>query len=208
MAKQAGPSLSHKKDLILHTYDAFLVAQTRLLVQSSSHEASASAEINRRRELLLLDDLMGFAIAGRRIVELTHLKSFANRCMIPFAYLDNSEEPYQVMKLKEKIGFHTLMNRLIHASIIEHLDNMLDLILFIERPSKEVREKLMWDRVLKRNYVRKPIEQLLFVSGDDAAPVFFSMSDMIEQSIAVAEKVIEATARDKIFLELDYRGVD
>jgi hypothetical protein len=35
------------------------------------------------------------------------------------------------------------MNRLIHASIIEHIHNMLDFVLFIERPEKEIQEKIM-----------------------------------------------------------------
>jgi hypothetical protein len=91
MAKRNAPSLDHKKDLILHTYDSFLIAQTRLFVQACSNTESDSAEINRRRELLLLDDLTSFAIAARRLVELTGLKSFANRCMIPMVYLDRNE---------------------------------------------------------------------------------------------------------------------
>jgi hypothetical protein len=103
MAKKAAPSLESRKDLILHTYDLFLISQTRLFVQARSNEGSDSNEINRRRELLLLDDLTGFAIAARRLVELTGLKSFANRCLVPMVYLDQAEEPYQVMKLDNKI---------------------------------------------------------------------------------------------------------
>jgi hypothetical protein len=150
MADKMPPSLETKKDLILHTYDSFLVAQTRLFVQSRSNKESDSAEINRRRELLLLDDLTSFAIAARRLVELTGLKSFANRCMVPMVYLDQTEEPYRVMKLEKKIGFHTLMNRLIHASMIEHIHNMLDFVLFVTRPAKEIRDKILWNRILKR----------------------------------------------------------
>ena len=103
MAKKTPPSLRGKKDLIRHTYDSFLVAQTRLFVQSCSNREAESAEINRRRELLLLDDLTGFAIAARRLVELTGLKSFANRCMVPIVDLDQREEPYKVMKLEAKV---------------------------------------------------------------------------------------------------------
>jgi hypothetical protein len=207
MVKKAQPSLEHKKDLILHTYDSFLVAQTRLFVQACSNAESESAEINRRRELLLLDDFIGFAIAARRLIELTGLKSYANRCMIRMVFLDQSEEPYQVMKLDNKIGFHTLMNRLIHASIVEHIHNMLDLVLFVTRPKKELREKILWNRILKKDYDHKPMEQLLFVSSEEMNPVFFSIADMIEQSIAVAEKIVDVCSSDKIFLELDMRGL-
>jgi hypothetical protein len=39
MADKTPPSLETKKDLILHTYDSFLVGQTRLFVQSRSNKA-------------------------------------------------------------------------------------------------------------------------------------------------------------------------
>jgi hypothetical protein len=208
MARKAPPSLEGKKDLILHTYDSFLVAQTRLFVQSCSNKEAESAEINRRRELLLLDDLTGFAIAARRLVELTGLKSFANRCMVPMVFLDQREEPYQVMKLDTKVGFHTLMNRLIHASIIERIHNMLDFVIFVTRPKKEVRDKILWNRILKRHHDHGPMEQLLFVSSDEVHPVFFSLNDMIEQSVAVSDKIVDVCNNHKIFLELDMRGAD
>jgi hypothetical protein len=209
MAKKNPPSLVHKKDLIFHTYDLFPIAQTRLFVQACSNKESDSAEINRRRELLLLDDLTGFAIASRRLVELIGLKSFANRCKIPMVYLDRNEEPYQVMKFKDvTIGFDTLMNRLIHASIIEHIHNMLDFVLFVEQPKKEIREKIFWNRILKKNYTHEPMEQLLFVSTDDVNPVFFSIGDMVQQSIVVADKIVDVCNSNKIFLELDMRGAD
>lgn len=205
MAARKSPDLEIKKDLLLHTYDLFLVVQTRLFVQSCSNRESDSAEINRRRELLLLDDLMGFAIAARRLVELAGLKSFANTCMIPMVYLDQTEEPYRILKLDKKVGFHTLMNRLIHASMIEHIHTMLDFVLFVTRPTKEIREKVLWNRILKKNLDHEHMEQLLFVSSEEN-PVFFSLSDMIQQSIAVADKIVEVCDRHKIFLELDMRG--
>jgi hypothetical protein len=209
MVKKPAPSLESKKDLILHTYDSFLVNQTRLFVQARSNEESDSPEINRRRELLLLDDLMGFAIAARRMVELTGLKSFANRCVIPIAFLDRNEEPHRVIKFKEKtVGFHTLMNRLIHASIIEHVDNMLDLVFLVEGTKLETRKKILMNRIISRKYDHPPMEQLLFVSTEDMNAAFFSINDMIQQSIGVAEKVVELCGRHEIFLELDMRGAD
>jgi hypothetical protein len=52
------------------------------------------------------------------------------------------------------------------------------------------------------------MEQLLFVSTDDMNPVFFSIDDMIQQSIAVADKIVDVCNGSKIFLELDMRGAD
>jgi hypothetical protein len=208
MAEKSPPSLDHKRDLIIHTYDSFLIAQTRLCIQATSNEESDSPEINRRRELLLLDDLIGFAIAARRLIELTSLKSFANRCMVPLVCLDQSEEPYCVMKSKTNdIGFHSLMNRLIHASTIEHINNKLDFVLFFTQPAKEIRDKIMWDRILHKGKKREPIEQLLFISSDNGDPVLISIKDLILQSTKVSDKVIDTCNGQKIFLELSLRDI-
>lgn len=208
MAEKTPPSLSHKKDLILHSYDSFLIAQTRLFVQSTSDEKSDSAEIDRRRELLLLDDLTNFAIAARRIIELMGLKSFANRRTIPLVYLDQSEEPYRVMKAKTTIGFLTLMSRLIHSSYIEHIDSKLDFVLFLAPPAQDVRERIVWNRIARKDKQHEPIEQLLFVSSEESDPVLISIKDMIQASVEVADRVISMCADQKIFLELDFRGAD
>jgi len=213
MAEKSHPSLALKKDLIIHTYDLFLIAQTRLFIQTTSNEEADSAEINRRRELLLLDDLIGFAIAARRLVELTGLKSFANRCMVPVAYLDQSEEPYCVMKSKTNVGFHTLMNRLIHASMIEHIKNKIEYVLFFTPLAEETPDKIFRNYLLHKNAKRHPIEQLLFVSSDDGDPVLISIKDLIDQSTKVADKLsIRATARRfgwKLVSEIsDRRGAE
>src|SRR5262245_53174656 len=99
MAGKNARGIAAKKDLILHTYDAFLTAQTRLFTLAPSRGTNESDEISRKQELLLLDDLTAFAISARRLIELTRLKSFANGVKIPFAYLDQREEPYIVGKL-------------------------------------------------------------------------------------------------------------
>jgi hypothetical protein len=52
------------------------------------------------------------------------------------------------------------------------------------------------------------MEQLLFVSSEEANPVFFSIADMIHQSIAVSDKIVDVCNNEKIFLELDMRGAD
>jgi hypothetical protein len=52
------------------------------------------------------------------------------------------------------------------------------------------------------------MEQLLFVSSDEVNPVFFSLDDMIQQSIPVSEKIVDVCNGSKIFLELDMRGAD
>jgi len=199
MSGNTRPSLELKRDLIRHAYDSFLAAQARLFVQATSNEeVSDSDEIDRRRELLLLDDLASFAIAARRLIELTVLKSFANRCVVPLAYLDQSEEPYLVMKSKQSIGFLTLMNRLIHASFIQHFSNKLHFVLFITRPPKEVQEAIMLRSLGKH----ETIEQLLFVSSDKDDPALISIRDMIDQSIKVADKIIDVCSDQNIFLEL------
>lgn len=121
--------------------------------------------------------------------------------------LDATEQPYQIMKLRDKtVGFHTLMNRLVHSSIIEHFDNMLDFTLFVHRPPPKIREKILFNRILKRNYDHRSMEQLLFVSTPDMNSAMFSIDDMITQSIIVADKIVETCSSSKIFLEFDMRN--
>jgi len=52
------------------------------------------------------------------------------------------------------------------------------------------------------------MEQLLFVLSDEVSPVFFSLNDMIQQSVTVSDKIVDACSDHKIFLELDMRGAD
>jgi hypothetical protein len=206
MANRVNISLVGKKDLILHTYDSFLISQTRLFSRATSNKVSASDEIARRSELLLLDDLIAFAIAARRLVELTKLKSFANRFTIPLAFLDNREEPYVVGKSNQSVGFHTLMNRMIHASIIDHYDNMLKLKLAFTRLDKEIRDKIIFDQYGRED--TEPFEQLLFIVSDDSSAALVSLLDVINTSIEVSDKIIETCSQESIFLELSLRGAD
>jgi hypothetical protein len=94
------------------------------------------------------------------------------------------------------------MNRLIHASVVEHFDTKLDLVLFITQPRQEVKEEIML-----RNVLRKPtheaIEQVLFISSDEGAAVLISIRDMISASIEIADKIIDACNDQRIFLEHD-----
>ncbi|MBR1156074.1 DarT ssDNA thymidine ADP-ribosyltransferase family protein [Bradyrhizobium sp. JYMT SZCCT0428] len=108
----------------------------------------------------------------------------------------------------EKVAASIALDRLIHSSFIEHIDNKLDFVLFLAPPSKEDREKIMWNQVLKKNQKREPIEQLLFVSSEEGDPALISIRDMVQVSTKVADKVIETCSEQRIFLELDYRGSD
>jgi hypothetical protein len=205
MSGNTRPSLEIKGNLIRHAYDSFLVAQTRLFVQATSNEESDSSDIGRRRELLLLDDLTSFAIAARRLIELTGLKSFANRCKVPLAYLDQSEGSYSVKKAEANIGFLTLMNRLIHASFIRHLSTTLDVVFFFaelslsKKSEKDVLEMIL--PVAAKGQRHEAIEQLLVVSSDEGS-VIISLRDMIHECEAVANKIIDACRDQKIFLEI------
>lgn len=207
MKKPIGPpDLASKRDLILHTYDSFLVCQTRLLVQGLSPGQSVSDEINRRRGLLLLDDLIGFAIAARRLVELTALKSFSNRQHILLAFPDTREEPYTVGKSSKFVGFHTLTNKIIHATTIEHFHEKQSFIEYFSLISPE--EKIA--RILRnvgRRKQQENIEQLLLIASDQDV-YLVSITDLIAASISVADKVIEVCSSRQIYLELAYRGGD
>ncbi len=207
MAKQIASSLAGKKDLIFHTYDSFLTAQTRLFSRATSHERSKSEELVRRSELLFLDDLIAFSISARRLLELTKLKSYANKFTIAYAFLDNTEEPYVVGKSNRKtIGFLTLVNRIIHASMIVHYDDMLSCKLAFMKLDEKTRHKIIFNELPKTH--RKHFEQLLFIASDANDPVLISLLDTINVSIAIAEKIVDTCAQQHIFLELSLRGID
>jgi len=49
-----------------------------------------------------------------------------------------------------------------NASMIEHINNKLEFVLFFRPPAKEIHDKIMGDRILHKGPKREPIEQLLF----------------------------------------------
>jgi len=163
-------------------------------------------EIVRRSELLLLDDLISFAIAARRLVELTKLKSHANKYSISLAFLNPSEKPFVVTKLDKKIGFLTLVNRIIHASMIRHFDSNSSLQLAFIKLDIAAQYQTFLERY--EEHEGKPFEQLLLIASDDADAAMVSLLDIINASIKISDKIVETCARDKIFLELSLRGAD
>jgi hypothetical protein len=206
MAKHNRPTLKLKQELLRHSYDLFLMSQTRLYVQAqATAHRSESEEIDRRRELLLLDDLVTFAIAVRRLIEMTGLKSFANGHQVRFAYLDRDEEPYVIAKSQKGIGFHTLMNRLVHANSIEHFSNKEQLSFFLFPPAIN-RDVALYRAIVARKSESGSIEQLLMIANDDEeVAVLISIKDMIGKSIEVAEKILEVCSDEDINLDLTSR---
>jgi hypothetical protein len=201
------PSLVGKKDLIFHTYESFLIAQTGLFVLAASNETPESEEISRRKELLLLDDLTLFAISGRRLVELSRLKSFASRCKVPLSYLDQREEPYVVGKMNDGVGFLTLVNYLINASAIKYIDTKFELTLHLIPMDNTTREKMFLRHIGNASLFEERIEPLIFVKSDTDKSVLISLRDVITTSTEVAEKVISACSDQSIFLEICMRDM-
>jgi hypothetical protein len=200
------PDLAQRKNLIVHTYDMFLVAQTRLFVlATSSGEEPDSDEIQSKKEILVLDDLTAFAISARRLIELIGLKSFANGCKIPHAYFDTGMEPYTIAKSETNIGFLSLVNGLIHASTIKYMETKFDKTLLIN-------PELAMNYLIRTTTGRQPrtwqsIEPVIFVMSDKGKPFLISLKDMVAASARVAEKIVERCTEEKIFIELSIREV-
>jgi hypothetical protein len=56
--KKQAPNLISKRDLILHSYDMFRTAQTRIFTLSRFSYEHKSTEIDRCQKMLFLDDML------------------------------------------------------------------------------------------------------------------------------------------------------
>jgi hypothetical protein len=128
--------ISDKRDLIFHTYDMFLTTQTRLFTLSRFVYELRSFELDEMQTMLFLDDIVQFAIASRRLIELTSLKSFSNQRAIPLQYFDYAESPPKMRSSESKIGFLTVINNFIHAKYIELFRHRYEYRLYV----KELRD--------------------------------------------------------------------
>lgn len=190
--------LSTKKSLLFHNYDLFLERQSRLFVTANSVGHSQSSDITDKNELLLLDDLTIFAITVRRLVELCRLKSFCNRVKVPqtqFSIEKNRVKFYP--KKGGDIGFHTLMNRIIHMSDFRFFDSHKLLNYHVN--GGDLADLL---RIGKND---DAMERLIYIREQENPPLFLLLRDVVDCSEQVAEKITDTCADAKVFLEISLR---
>jgi hypothetical protein len=207
--KAGPPNLADKKDLLLHTYDSFLVSQTRIFTLAYYVYQHQSMEIETRQKLLFLDDLLNFAITARRLIELTGLRSFSNARAVGLYCWDRRETPIEISKLKNtNVGFLTVINSIIHCRYIELITNKFqtgtqrlvndnDLLHYYQTFEKICGEQ-RWHEY--------SVGPAIVVVPDKAEPFMTLLKDIVSASNDVSEKIVDVCTDSKIFLELEYRS--
>jgi hypothetical protein len=133
--KGGRPGLASRKTLLIHNYELFLDRQTRLFATANSKAYCLSLDISEKRELLLLDDLTIFAISGRRLLDLCGLVSSANTVKLEPVVFDSASVSFLHVEAKS-IGFETLLNRLLHLSYFQYIDDLNHLKIFAGKKVK------------------------------------------------------------------------
>lgn len=168
-------------------------------------------ETDETQKILFLDDILQFSIATRRLIELTHLKSFSNRTNIVVQYFDDRETPVVIYPSKKEIGLLTLVNCVIHAAFIELFRNRLDYepyhrtsALKTDRDKFE-RYRLFAKLIDENRWHEYSIEPAMLVETDKKFVGIVLLKDLVDASVVVAEKIVDACSDSKIFLGPEHR---
>jgi hypothetical protein len=204
------PGLELKKHLLVHSYDAFLIAQTRIFTLAHSVYSRASGEIETRQKFLFLDDIISFAINGRRLIQLTVQGPFANKQHIPLQHFDTREKPIRIAPLGEQVGFLTFLNGLIHNKHLDLFTNQLDVDPPPASSDKDLVQLYLLAEKLRREdrWSDYSIPPSIILETDRGAVMMVTLRDVVTCSVVVMEKVADVCGESGIFLELDYRGMD
>jgi hypothetical protein len=195
--RRGRPGLAIRKNLLIHNYDLFLERQARLFATANSKALFASSDIHEKRNLLLLDDLTIFAIAGRRLLDLCGLKTAANKHKIsPVRYnRDGTIYHYDV----EAIGFVTLLNRLIHMSYFMRFDSLRTIRAYIGIKGDD---KILLDPEEQK---KDMIDCAFLIMDSDNVAGLYMLKDVIEASVDVSEKIVSACETANIYLDYSFR---
>jgi hypothetical protein len=210
--KKKRPDLSDKKDLLLHQYDVFLTAQTRIFTLSRYVYDNPASEIKERQKTLFLDDILSFSISARRLIELTSLKTFSNsKAKVKLQGVDANQRPARFWPSTQHIGFLIFMSKIVHAQYVRLFLERLDPLLL--KLSGPLSKQDIWfytmleGKLTQQNrwneYAFAPI--LVVRSDTDSRPHIVVVRDLIDASIIVMEKVIKVCSHSEIFLETDMR---
>jgi hypothetical protein len=212
--KSGRPNLAAKKELLLHTYDSFLEAQTRLSTLAHYSYRLDSSEIDTKQNLLFLDDLLIFAITARRLIELTQLRSFSNSQYVRQYGIDRRENSVEIAPLKDaRMGFLTVVNSIIHCSNIELLMNRLQLANLLRVSKMSEKDAFEYYKLVAKlcdedRWSEYAIDPTIIVIPDKEEPFMIVLKDLIAVSTDFSEKIADVCRESMIFLELDYRGAD
>jgi hypothetical protein len=204
------PSLSGQRDLILHTYDLFKTSQARIFTLSTSIYDEGSGELDRSINILCLDDIILFSVSARRLIELTRLKSFANRQLIAQQHFDKSEHVIKLYPLKRRVGFLTLINEILHSTFIELYRNRFDYQIYFEkRPlsNEEAYARIMlYGKIRQENrWAEYAVSPAMAIISDHEEMNLVLLKDVISASVPIIEKISDVCSDSNIMLEAEFR---
>ena len=204
--KKAPAKLNFRRDLIFHAYDSFLTAQTRIFTLANSTYNYQSAEIRDKQTILLLDDLVQFSIAARRLFDLTDLKDFSQGLEVPLAIFENYSEPKEIIRTGKTVGFRRIVNTIVHSKDIYFFHDRIEVACHFRKIDMVALYGLI-ERICRENrWAEYSLEPTIFVVSDVGAPLMVCLSDFISASTTAADKIVSACADAGFFLELEYRG--
>jgi hypothetical protein len=166
---------------IRHAYENVTTSSARLFSFSTGRAPTSDGPIADQQTLLASDDLVAFAIHGRRLIENTISGKRARHVLVPVATKD----------AKQYIPITKLINALIH-----HRD------ILILRTEQEVR---IWSGVRRlEDFLianRKSIKPICFVTSEKES-IMFRIEEMVEVfQEKILEQIINLCAENRLWLE-------
>jgi len=198
--------LVYKRELILHAYDSFLIAQTRMFTLAHSTYNYLSAEIKNKQTILLLDDLVQLSIAVRRLFDLTNLKAFSNELQVPLAFFENVSEPKEILRLEKTVSFRRLINAIVHSKEVYLFHDRLTAAGHFRKLDLMTVYRIAERASRENRWAEYSLEPSLFIVPDVGPPLMFCLSDFVSASVTAGEKIVDVCSDSAIFLELEYRG--
>jgi hypothetical protein len=204
------PSLSGQRDLILHTYDLFKTSQARIFTLSTSIYDEGGGELDRSINILFLDDIILFSVSARRLIELTRLKSFANRQLIAQQQFEKSEHAIKLYPLKRRVGFLTLINEILHSTFIELYRNGFDYQIYFEkRPLSDEKiyaRIMLYEKIRRENrWAEYAVSPAMAIISDHEEMNLVLLKDVISASAPIIEKISDVCSDSNIMLEAEFR---
>lgn len=201
-----------KRRSLLHTYDVFISAQTRIFTLANYKYSHVSGDVESQQEQLFFDDFLNFGISARRLIELAGVKSFANHVFVPEQFFDSNVSLIKLSPVGTKIGFLALINCVVHAKYVRLLRSRFDLWPYGQQVGDEkdvwAQYKLFEKITREDRWQDYAIDVSVIVASDTDRLTMVKLSDVIKASVEVIERVVQKCDGVGIYLEMDMRKLD
>lgn len=201
-----------KRRSLLHTYDNFVTAQTRIFTLANYVYSNVGGEVESRQEQLFLDDFLNFGISARRLIELSGVKSFANHVSIKERRFNSRELPTDTLPVDTKIGFLAFVNFIVHAKYIQLIRSRMDLFPY-QRGAGQAKDAWalyqLYEKTDRENRWKDfAVDVSVIVISDTNKLSIVALSDLIAASSEVLDRIISKCDQVGIHLEMDMRRLD